>query len=355
MQAAHEVKCQLCGDKVHQDTKCSLPDTLSMRDGAAVESVRVCRNCLCKTCRHPDRNGHSCVCVVCNIAGSQEKKQCCNCKQAVHLLCFSDIEGWCKLCYHNSQSNVALQDISNVLSEDMLKDTVIVKAMELLHEQFPNIDGLQNPIPAECFLKPWRSNHDTQHSYAPSRKDRPYIQILNTGYEHWITCYKRKGGDDEIHVLNSTGSTYIGSFVEQQLALIMQITEDSSFTVEHNLVKNQQENTNECGPLAIAFATELAFENKISFVNFDLENLRSHLLKCFVERKFTPFPRIGSASASKKMSTESVEVVCLCRLPLHFDQNVIKCSKCKLWCHYKCHNLVSTPTTRRWLCDNCTN
>lgn len=83
--------------------------------------------------------------------------------------------------------------------------------------------------------------------------------------------------EDEVCILDSSGDTEMGSFVEQQLALIVN-TKQPDFTVLHFKAKTQEEGINECGPLAIAFATELAFTSKLSYVDFNISELRPHLI-----------------------------------------------------------------------------
>lgn len=129
-------------------------------------------------------------------------------------------------------------------------------------------------------------------------------------------------------------------------------TDEKSFTVIYPQVKVQGAG-NECGPLAIAFATELAHTGRLSYINFKVNELRSHLLKCLLVNKLTPFPRDGKEIMSKRLSTEQVAVICTCRLPAHYDTETIFCSKCRKYCHYKCHNVNEKPSSRSWLCGVC--
>ena len=130
-------------------------------------------------------------------------------------------------------------------------------------------------------------------------------------------------------------------------------SDQNSFTVIYPKVKDQLEGINECGPLAIAFATQLAFSGRVTFVDFKLEELRPHLLKCLKAGRLEPFPRNGEESATKRLKTEEVVVFCTCRLPGHYDMNLVLCMKCRRWCHYKCHGLTQKPLERRWLCTIC--
>ena len=160
------------------------------------------------------------------------------------------------------------------------------------------------------------------------------------------------GQKNEIYVLNSSGATILGSFVQQQLALIMD-TDEKSFPVIYPRVKDQLGGGNACGPLAIAYATQLAFSEKVTYVDFKLDELRPHLLKCLKAKELQPFPRNGEELPTKRLKIEEVKVFCACRLPENYDENAIFCSRCKEWCHYKCNDLTHKPLERRWICKRC--
>lgn len=84
-------------------------------------------------------------------------------------------------------------DLQNLKSDDMLSEGVICNAMNLLKAQFPQIMGLAPPISCEQVLVRSPKNGDEHNTYKPCTKEEPYLQILNTGSEHWITAYKAKG------------------------------------------------------------------------------------------------------------------------------------------------------------------
>ena len=51
---------------------------------------------------------------------------------------------------------------------------------------------------------------------------------------------------------------------------------------------SKQKVVNDCGLFVIAAATALAFD--LNPVQFDQNIMREHLIKCFEERKMSPFP-----------------------------------------------------------------
>jgi len=134
-------------------------------------------------------------------------------------------------------------------------------------------------------------------------------------------------------------------------------TEEDSFKVVSE-VKDQRfsvQGTNQCGVLAVAFATELAFSGKVTYVNFLLNQLRPHLLKCIRADKFQPFPRAPEpVKPAKRLGGPlPVQVHCYCRLPGTFGTMVL-CASCRRYYHIKCMGLTREPTARRWLCTSLT-
>ena len=279
---------------------------------------------------------------------------------------------------------ISAEDMKIIQNGEMLSDTIVWKSSELLKSQLPHIMGLAHPIPREDVLTRWAKCGEEHCTYVPSTKKAPYLQIINTGHEHWITCYKPKSKscvlaevkfcislqslhflyiffvpsfiftdkEGEICILNSSGSTNFGSFVEQQLALIIN-TDERTFKVIHSHVKEQSDNSNDCGLLAIAFATELAFTEQLMYVDFNSLELRPHLIKCLNEKKMKPFPRGGLPLPSKRLEVASIEVCCFCRLPPHFDVTTIFCMRCRIWCHLRCNGLTCKPPGRHWECNAC--
>ena len=51
-----------------------------------------------------------------------------------------------------------------------------------------------------------------------------------------------------------------------------------------------QDNLNDCGLFAISCATELVYERDPCVAHFQPEVIREHLMKCFQNKKLTPFP-----------------------------------------------------------------
>ena len=91
------------------------------------------------------------------------------------------------------------------------------------------------------------------------------------------------------------------------------------------------------------------------YPTFDERRMRSHLAECFNEGKMTPFPKAMAAmNLNCVVHKEPIRVYCSCRMPEHFDTNMITCDVCKEWFHsFKCAKLKTLPT--KWICYQCKN
>lgn len=93
------VKCKVCHLFIHHDSKCGVTDPRLFSAGLANDKERVCRNCLCSTCKEVKLKGrHVCLCKICKKNVRQHDFiKCKNCSQIVHTACCSG-----NLCYNCS-------------------------------------------------------------------------------------------------------------------------------------------------------------------------------------------------------------------------------------------------------------
>ena len=78
----------------------------------------------------------------------------------------------------------------------------------------------------------------------------------------------------------------------------------------------QQKNGVVCRLFFIAFTTSLKFGEDPSNSTYDSAALRQDLMKCLTSGRIAPFPKIeGKRVARCKPSTQTVEIICLCRTP----------------------------------------
>ena len=158
-------------------------------------------------------------------------------------------------------------------------DSVIDCAQNLIHSQFPNIDGLQSCCYAQkpCF----RPTTDT------------FIQILNThpkgGGLHWVTVSTYENPvSGAVKFYDSSLALGVSTSIEMSVSNMLRSPESS---ISIKLMNSDiQPNTNDCGVYAIAFAVSLAFGKEPAYLHFENSKMRSHLLNCLQSGVLTEFP-----------------------------------------------------------------
>lgn len=150
-------------------------------------------------------------------------------------------------------------------------------AQKLLKKQFPQQAGLQCPHELAVNRKyDFRSGDDS-------------IQIMNLNREHWVCCSNIWCSQGVVKLYNSapTSTSHQLTDLQQQLAVILNTR---NFEVDPVKVQCQVGN-NDCGVFAIANAYSLCERLDPHLVTLDQPHMRKHLIKCFRDGYFTPFPR----------------------------------------------------------------
>lgn len=229
---------------------------------------------------------------------------------------------------------IALMDRS-----DWITDSIVDAAQSLIGELCP-IGGLQKVC---CGM-----------SMAFTVEPTEFIQILCTGYNHWILISTLGTVHPTVMVYDSLYCT-VNSFVERQIATLLN-TNAKEVDLQFVNVQMQYGGT-DCGIFAIAFATALALGHAPESLHFKQDSMRQHLLECLQSRKMTMFPCDRTRRANKRMkNVQKMNVYCTCRLP-EFGE-MIKCSCCKEWFHLDlCVNVPCTAKKRNvvWKCSLCVN
>ena len=135
--------------------------------------------------------------------------------------------------------------VKEILAGDELSDDHMTYANKLLHQKFPDLDGLQSPL---------LSQND---GFCPVKSDCDSVQIHHTGQFHWVTSA----------LFNDTITLYDSKFNEKplssslqiQLALIYKSRTEEDDNGEKTLfveipAVQQQSGASDCGLFAIAFA-----------------------------------------------------------------------------------------------------
>ena len=226
-----------------------------------------------------------------------------------------------------------LDDLNILLSPTQwLNNDHINVAMQILRKQFPLINGLHCTRHVPHFVqkdKYWK--YDKKFPLTPS----PALQIHHNGTNHWITSVKH---NERIYFLDSLLNTdnismSINTALELQLAALYG---SPGKNMEINVPRVQhQENSTCCGVFAIANAVEFCVNNTWeNSINFKKDEMRSHIIKCFEEEEFTPFP---STSTNRRQRGYKVHIstTCPCGMPDSMA-NLVSCKLCLLVWHETC-------------------
>ena len=147
-------------------------------------------------------------------------------------------------------------------------------------------------------------------------------------------------------IWNQVGMDQIGPLPHTPRGIYKQYADNDDDETFLNLnVPNVQQKTgvDDCGLFAIAFAVRAARGYCVGELDFDQAKMRSHVIKCFSQKKMLPFPIIESTyctSIKRHMffPGRQIELFCECRMPETYD-NMIQCDQCCTWFHIKCMNL----------------
>lgn len=240
-----------------------------------------------------------------------------------------------------------------IINGDMLTDESINFAQNLLSQQFPSLQGLEN------------TTFGPVGGFSQFRRGTHFIQILHTGRTHWV-CYSNANNRQPDVDADYYDSLFRGIVTFQTKNQMAQFLHCSGPELKMNAVPVQQQtNGTNCGPFAIAYATNLAFQDQDPVsVNYDEGALRSHLLKCFDKNKMSPFPTLPGHIATKRCKGKSirVELLCTCRMPWNGHskdegKRMAECEGCLDWFHQECEDIPEEVFAREqeWVCSKCSS
>lgn len=147
----------------------------------------------------------------------------------------------------------------------------------------------------------------------------------------------------------------VDTSLQLQLAAIYSMPVRFSALEVQILQVQQQKGPDDCGMFSIAFAIEVCEGNDPQLLRkFSQRQMRSHLYKCLQLMKLKPFPKESSKCLHCEVNLFHMKVFCLCRMPEEFDTDMVECSKCEIWYHYRCVGLVENETVPDdWVCVKC--
>ena len=150
---------------------------------------------------------------------------------------------------------------------------IIHQAQIYLKQLNPNIEGFQRPT-----LGPIRAFDIVAGEF---------IQILNTGGNHWICLSSIGCTNGHVNLYDSFFHDVVSDDIEEQAGSLL----GQEFRV--NVVPVQQQlNGSDCGVFSIAFATSLVFMQDPKAIQFDIPKMRPHLSRCLKSARMEPFPTV---------------------------------------------------------------
>ena len=202
-----------------------------------------------------------------------------------------------------------------------LNDNIIDAAQRLLKQYSTAICGFQNTLLGAKFK--------------PETED--FVQILFDGREHWLAVSTVGTKADNVVMVYDSLYKSISSHTKQQVASLMN-TRSSKSELNVNIMDiHMQSGTNDCGMFAIANATAnaTAIVHGISPGSqaYKQEDMRTHLAKCLIDGKLTPFPLVKRRRCKNQVkSSQYVKLYCICRMPEDPKLKMIECTNCKHPC-----------------------
>lgn len=240
--------------------------------------------------------------------------------------------------------NLTMADKELITANDWLTDKHINAVNKLLLNQFPNQNGLQDPLLLAA-MKQYKSGNTN------------FVQILNVNRQHWVCVSNKNCPPGEVEIYDSLPNFTKNSFtVRCQVATIMKTKEDS-FLMSHVDVQRQI-GSNDCALFAIAFAVNLCFGQDPHSVGYAQFSLRDHLLTCLENNKLTPFPtsRSRRLSRNREFNSQTVFVYCVCRQTWersNSSEPLTQCCSCKEWFHQSCMDIDQKIVDYPFLKYNC--
>ena len=221
-------------------------------------------------------------------------------------------------------------------------------ALTLLRHRFTDINGL--------FNVEWGA------TLSFAKAGNKWIQIIHNGQDHWL-CAAQGFYSDDVTVYDSlTAGRSQFSMETHAINCIgcLGCSQNNNDLTILNMCCDRQDNVNDCGVYAIAFATALAYGKNPSGLRFDGLKLRSHLMSCFRRKQISLFPTLNATrERCEPPFVLTLPLFCHCRrsdAKLNGDWDLIQCvGSCGGRYHRMCDRIPQTVFDKedRWICPRC--
>ena len=230
-------------------------------------------------------------------------------------------------------------------SKDLsINDKLMNAAQSLLKKQFPEIPGFQDTL------------LQTKHQFSVMNGE--FIQIINKDNNHWITV-SRIGINQPtiIKIYDSMRSHDYGIKMKGLFASLIHAKDPSILLAIENV--QQQQYLCNCGLFAIAFATAESFGHSPKQINFDVPQMRPHLISCLEKGEISPFPGEVKVQHSSLNVIATYRIYCSCRMPYDAtsDEPMLQCNLCDEQFHKRCEKNHAAQwvgiNENNWYCAKC--
>ena len=224
-------------------------------------------------------------------------------------------------------------DIDELSTNAWLSDKHINAAHYLLKSIDSTIGGFQDTVKEESW-KPVTGK---------------YVQIFHVNDNHWITVSTIQAKPGTVHIYDS-------AIQNPTLSILNMISRyhryEGSFLNFEVLNVQQQPNSYDCGPYAVAFATSLV--SGLDPTQLTFNKPREHLLECFKSGKLTQFPSSKSRRKKHPIYKITKRIFCTCRgLEIPEMGDMIQCDICDNWSHINCVLGNLAVPSGPWFCSEC--
>ena len=247
------------------------------------------------------------------------------------------------------RSTLTQIDLKDISENEMLNDDNVIHVFQrMMKEQYPDSNGLQDPVLG-------------QKMHFNVFRNIPCVQVLHDGKLHWIAMSTYNCAPGEVFLMDSLFSGRIADHTKRQICSILHCGKEA---LKINVLPvQQQSNGTDYGVFALAFALHVITTNQNPIdVFFAPEKMRSHLLKCLSMGKMEKFPVSEKVHKRCAMKQISIEIFCSCRMPWRkadnncYEKQMVECSGCEGWFHRVCERIpdaVFEKSKCNWYCYEC--
>ena len=183
-----------------------------------------------------------------------------------------------------------------------------------------------------------------------------FVQIIHV-YNHYVCVSGQFIRDPtlcftDFQIYDSLNGVANNEYIVSRLSGIFKHSPCQYFQIE-NVKVTRQTNSHDCGVHAIANAFWCCNGLDPSDFNLNTTELRDHLLKIIIDKKFTEFPASFSSFEKTILHKEVYDVVCCtCRETIE-DEDMLQCIECFEFFHKRCLNqdYLRKSGINHWKCQ----